>query len=60
MQKLMGIEIHKFKYDSEEQREEHVAEMKAYGYECASQKKNRDSFSKDSESYWYGEFYKAI
>jgi len=60
MQKISGIEIYKFKYDSEEQREAHVKDMKDHGYICTGQKMNNNSFDKDSELYWYGEFYKEI
>ncbi|QBL97898.1 hypothetical protein EauM23_00005 [Exiguobacterium phage vB_EauM-23] len=59
MKKLVSIQIHKFKYDSKEEREKHVKEMEAQGYECTGQIKHNDNYyNPKSKEYWYGEFFK--
>ncbi len=40
MKKISKIVIEEYKYDSKEEREEHVKEMKSAGYYCTGQSKN--------------------
>ncbi len=56
MEMMSHMEVAKFKYDSEEERQAHVAKMESQGWECTGRRKQSDSF--ESEAYWYGEFYK--
>lgn len=58
MEKISATRILKYKYDSKEEREEHVKYMEHIGYECTGQvKKSDDSLmSNDRNYYWYGEF----
>lgn len=58
MEQLVKMTIYKFKYDSKEEREQHVKYMEHLGYECTGQMKNSDTL--DSEKYWYGEFIQRI
>ena len=58
MEKISEQIIKKFKYKSKEEREKHVKEMEAQGFECTGQVKKTDSFGE--EPYWYGEFSKYV
>lgn len=59
MKKLSSVEIQRFKYESKEQRAEHVKEMELRGYKCTGEVKKCDNpYSRFKEEYWYGEFFK--
>jgi hypothetical protein len=60
MRKLSEVKIIEYKYDSEEEREQHVKFMKLQGFECGGQvKKSDDSLmSNNREYYWYTKFFK--
>ena len=60
MEKMQRLIIEKYKYDSKEEREMHVKEMEAQGFECSGQvRKSEDSlWCEDRCFYWYGEFSK--
>lgn len=53
---ISGVSIEKYKYDTREERDEHVADMEADGWECTGTVMQSDTF--DSAPYFYGEFYK--
>lgn len=57
MRNLMSsVTIEKYRYDTEDERAEHVAEMEADGWVCTGQVLNSDIFG--GEMYHYGEFYR--
>lgn len=56
MQVISKQRIEKYKYDSENERKQHVKKMESEGWECTGRVKQSDSY--DGEYYWYGEFYK--
>jgi hypothetical protein len=58
VEKLSETRILKYKYDSEEEREQHVKYMEYLDYECTGQvRKSDDSLMSDNRKYyWYGEF----
>ncbi len=59
MKKLSHCTSITFKYDSEEERTEHVKEMESKGYTTYFKKKNRDNYyNLNSKEYWYGEFFR--
>jgi len=59
MEKLSEVEVLKFKYDSEEERNTHVENMKKEGYEVSLKRKhNNNYYNLNSKEYWYGEFFK--
>lgn len=60
MEQLSEALICEYKYESKEERENHVKEMESQGFECSGQiKKSDDSLTKEErEYYWYAKFYK--
>jgi hypothetical protein len=62
MQQISKITILEYKYDSEEEREEHVKYMESQGYECSGQIRKSDGslMNKDRAWYWYGQFSKRL
>lgn len=59
MEKLNGVLIYEFKYDSEDERNRHVKNMEEMGFECTGQIKKSDSLLHEIPSYyWYGKFIK--
>ena len=60
MERLFSMRIEEYKYDTQEEREEHVKQMKAKGYEVSWRKKRSDDsiWKDDREYYWFGEFSK--
>ncbi len=62
MQQLSTITICEYKYDSEEERENHVKDMESQGFECSGQvRKSDDSLMlKERNYYWYAKFFKQL
>jgi hypothetical protein len=62
MQKLSEVRILEYKYDSEEEREQHVKWMESQGFECSGQvRKSDDSLLDENRKfYWYGKFAKRF
>lgn len=62
MQKLKELKVYEYKYDTEEERNEHVKIMEERGYECSGQvKRSDDSLLKaNREYYWFAYFSKYI
>lgn len=62
MEKLLEIRTLEYKYDSEEEREQHVKWMESQGYECSGQvvKSDDSLLSENREYYWYGCFSKRF
>lgn len=60
MEKVSELKILEFRYDSKEEREQHVGWMESQGFECNGQvkKSNGSLWNKKRESYWYGHFSK--
>lgn len=60
MEKISEFKVLEFKYDSKEEREDHIKLMESYGFECTGQvKKSDDSlFVGNRVYYWYGKFIK--
>ena len=56
MKAISKQRIEKYKYDSENERKQHVEKMESEGWECTGRVKQSDSYG--GEYYWYGEFYK--
>lgn len=58
MERLSQVTILRYKYETEEEREQHVKYMEYLGYECTGQVKKSDDSLMDSNPkfYWYGEF----
>lgn len=62
MEKLSKTTILKYRYDTEEEREQHIKYMEHIGYECTGQvRKSDDSIMDDNPNYyWYGEFVQTV
>lgn len=61
MRKLSHGENIKYKYESKEEREEHVKYMESQGYTTYFKETHRDNYyNPDSKEYWYGEFYRSL
>ena len=62
MEKISETRAYEYKYDSEEEREQHVKWMESQGFECSGQVKRSDGslWDKDREYYWYGSFQKTF
>lgn len=63
MKKISKTVIEEYKYDSKEEREEHVKEMESAGYYCTGQSKKSDDslhYKSEREYYWYGKFIKEV
>ena len=59
MKRLSYTEVIEYKYDSEQEREEHVIFMEKAGYTTSIKRTNRDNYyNPKSKEYWYAEFYK--
>jgi hypothetical protein len=60
MDKILETRILKYKYDSEEERNQHVKWMESQGFECSGKVRNTDDsiWEKNPNYYWYGEFIK--
>ena len=61
MKRLVKTIIEEYKYESEDEREEHVKEMESKGYYCTGQCKRSDDslhYQHDRKYYWYGKFIK--
>jgi hypothetical protein len=60
MQLKLRTIIEEYFYDTEEEREEHVAKMEKDAWECSGQVRRNlsKSFNKPSEWRWYGKFFK--
>ncbi|MBN6887274.1 hypothetical protein ACUXCC_002290 [Cytobacillus horneckiae] len=56
MEKISEMTIIEYKYDSEEEREQHVKWMESQGFECSGQiRKSDDSLLDESRKYyWFG------
>lgn len=62
MEKISEVTIVEYKYDSEEEREQHVKLMVSQGFECSGQVRRSDSslLDKNRNYYWYGQFSKRF
>lgn len=62
MKKLLKMVIYEYKYDTEEERNSHVAYMESQGYECTGQVKRSDDdlMKKEREYYWFARFQKLM
>ena len=61
IQNLSRTMILKFKYDTEEECEQHIKEMELLGYECTGQlKKSAILTANAADFYWYGEFSQEV
>lgn len=62
MEQLSEIIIYEYKYESEEEREEHVKHMESLGFECDGKaRRSDDLLTREERSYyWYAKFYKQI
>ena len=62
MQQLLKLIIEEYKYDSEEERNNHVVDMEKQGYECSGQThRSDDSLMKPNrEYYWFAKFSKVL
>jgi hypothetical protein len=62
MKQLSKVSILEYKYESEEERENHVNYMKSQGWECSGQVRKSDDSLMDKERvyYWYGRFLKSL
>lgn len=62
MEKLSEVTTLEFKYDSSEEREQHVHFMENIGYECSGQvRRSDDSLMNDNRNYyWYAHFTKRF
>ena len=61
MKKLKRKIIEEYRYNSEEERAEHIIEMESKGYVCDGQAKRTDDCLMSNEKpeyYWFGRFYK--
>lgn len=61
MERISKTTILRFKYNSEEERANHVAYMEGLGYECTGQVRRSDDsyWDIDRYYYWYGEFHQV-
>ncbi|GCD11678.1 hypothetical protein [Clostridium tagluense] len=62
MKQLSKTIICEYKYDSEEERDQHVKDMELQGVECSGQVRRSDDslMNKERDYYWYAKFYKQL
>lgn len=62
MERISKSMILKYKYESKEEREQHIKYMENLGYECTGQvKRTDDDLSNPNPNYyWYGEFIQTV
>lgn len=61
MVRLTKKMVEEYKYDSEEERTNHIIEMEKLGFECDGQARKTDDnlmVNREPEYYWFGRFYK--
>lgn len=62
MQQLLKLITEEYKYDSEEERYNHVIEMEKQGYMCSGQVQRSDDklMKPNREYYWFAKFSKVM